>query len=170
MTPLAKAQWMQALREGAVAGSVASVTSTLALMALGRRENGSAAAPVNAASHWLWGDESLRENRATWKHTLAGYLTQHAAAVMWAALYARAWGHRRQAKSLPEAVAGGIATSAVAYVVDYTVTPKRFTPGYEHRLDGKGMFAVYAALAAGFALGAMALGAGEGRLRLPRRF
>lgn len=39
----------------------------------------------------------------------------------------------------------------------YTITPRRLTPGYEHRLDGRGMVAVYAALAAGSALGALAL-------------
>jgi hypothetical protein len=149
--------WTQALREGAVAGTVASVLSTVALAMVGKRENGSMAAPVNAASHWLWGDESLREDGTTWRHTLTGALTQHAASVFWATLYSAIHGHRAQAKQWPEAVAGGIATSATAYVIDYTITPKRFTPGYEHRLDGKGMLIVYGVLAAGFALGAMAL-------------
>lgn len=147
-------QWAQVLREGVVAGTVASVLSTAVLAVAGRRQAGSVAAPVNAASHWLWGDESLREDRATWKHTLVGAATQHAASILWATLYAAMYGHRLEAKRLPQAVAGGIATSATAYVIDYTVTPQRFTPGYEHRLDGKGMLAVYAALAAGFAVGA----------------
>lgn len=149
--------WAQALREGALAGTVASVLSTVALAVVGKRETGSMAAPVNAASHWLWGDESLREDGATWRHTLTGALTQHAASVFWATLYAAVYGHRSEAKQLPAAVAGGIATSATAYVIDYTITPKRFTPGYEHRLDGRGMLIVYGALAAGFALGALAL-------------
>jgi len=151
------AAWRQALREGAVAGTTASLLSTLALLALGRRQAGSAAAPLNAASHWLWDEEALHADRPSWRHTLVGYLTQHAASVLWATLYARVVGPREEAKRLPNAIAGGIALSAAAYVVDYTVTPKRLTPGYEHRLDGRGMFAVYAALAAGFALGAVAL-------------
>jgi hypothetical protein len=153
--------WLQALREGAVTGSTASVLSTLALAALGRQQAGSAVAPINAVSHWLWDEEALRVDRPTWRHTLVGYLTQHAASIFWATLYARVFGHRPEAKRLPEAIAGGIATSAVAYVVDYTITPKRLTPGYEHRLDGRGMFAAYAALAAGFALGALALQRGR---------
>lgn len=147
--------WTQVLREGAVAGTVASVLSTAVLAALGRRQAGSAAAPVNAASHWLWGDESLRQDRATWQHTLVGAATQHAASILWATLYAALYGHRPEAKQLTQAVAGGVATSATAYVIDYTITPKRFTPGYEHRLSGTGMLAVYAALAAGFAVGAL---------------
>ena len=150
-------KWHLALREGAVAGTVASLVSTAALALAGRRQDGHAIAPVNAVSHWAFGDEAAQVTRPTWRHTLTGLLTQHAASIFWAALYSRAYGHRREAKRLPNAIAGGVATSAVAYVVDYTVTPKRFTPGYELRLDGKGMLGVYAALAVGFTAGAMLL-------------
>ena len=155
--------WSQALREGAVAGTAAGLLSSAALAAVGKRENGSMAAPVNAASHWLWGDAALHEDRATLRHTGLGLLTQHGAAIFWAALYAALHGHRPEAKRVPDAIAGGIATSAAAFLIDYTITPRRLTPGYEHRLDGKGMLAVYAALAAGFALGALALGTRRGR-------
>jgi hypothetical protein len=157
----------RSLREGLVTGTIASVLSTAVLALLGRRQNGSMAAPVNAASHWLWGDDALREDRATARHTVTGALTQHAASVMWATLYSALYGHRPEAKEWPSAIAGGIATSATAYVIDYTITPKRFTPGYEHRLDGLGMLAVYAALAAGFAAGAVLLGKTEGLLEQP---
>ena len=150
-------RWTQALREGAVAGTVGGALSTLVLGAVGRRQCGSAAAPINAASHWLHGDAALRQDRWSWRHTLTGVLTQHAASVFWATLYAALHGHRPQAKRLPQALAGGIATSATAYVIDYTITPKRFTPCYEERLDAKGMLAVYGTLALGFALGALAL-------------
>lgn len=155
--------WSQALREGAVAGTTAGLLSSVVLALVGQRETGSMAAPVNAASHWLWGDAALREDRATARHTGVGLLTQHGAAIFWAALYSVLYGHRPEAKRVPDAIAGGIATSAAAYLIDYTITPKRLTPGYEHRLDGKGMLAVYAALAAGFALGAIALNTRAGR-------
>jgi hypothetical protein len=160
MSPL---PWSQALREGAVAGTTAGALSSIVLAIVGKRENGSMAAPVNAASHWLWGDAALHEDRATLRHTGLGLFTQHAAAIFWAVLYSALHGHRPEAKRVPDAIAGGIATSAAAYLVDYTVTPKRFTPGYEHRLDGKGMLAVYGALAVGFALGALALRRGDVR-------
>ncbi len=39
----------------------------------------------------------------------------------------------------------------------YQLTPKRLTPGFEHRLSTAAMVAVYGALAAGFALGAVLL-------------
>jgi hypothetical protein len=149
--------WAKALREGVVTGSLASLLSTAVLAAAGARQNGSAVAPINAVSHWLWGDESLRVDRPTLRHTLAGYLTQHAASIFWATLYSRVWGHRDTAKQLPQAVAGGVATSAIACLVDYQLIPKRLTPGYEHRVSTGAMVAIYAALAVGFALGAVAL-------------
>jgi hypothetical protein len=149
--------WKKALREGVVAGSLASVLSTVVLALAGSRQNGSAVAPINATSHWLWGDESLQAQEPTWRHTFIGYLTQHAASIFWATLYSRFYGHRDEAKQLPEAIAGGVATSAVAYLVDYNAIPKRLTPGYEHRLSNGAMLATYAALAAGFALGAVLL-------------
>jgi hypothetical protein len=152
-----RALWATAAREGVVAGTLASVLSTAVLGLLGRRQIGGAAAPLNAVSHWLWGADALREDRATWKYTLPGALTQHAASVLWATLYSLVYGHRREAKELSQAIAGGVATSATAYVIDYTITPKRLTPGYEHRLDGAGMLAVYAALAVGFTAGALLL-------------
>ncbi len=82
-------EWKQALREGVVTGTVACVLSVAVLALAGRREAGSAVAPVNAVSHWLWGEDALHENHATVRHTLLGYLTHHLAAIFWAVLYAR---------------------------------------------------------------------------------
>lgn len=150
-----KAIWAQALREGAVAGALAGALSSVALAICGRRVNGSAVAPINAVSHWVWGDEALSQSRPTLRNTGVGLATQHAAAIFWALLYSRVFGHRPEAKEPANAIAGATATSAIAYLVDYTITPQRLRPGYEHRLDGKGMLAVYTALAAGLALGAL---------------
>lgn len=150
--------WKTALREGAVTGSVASVLSTVVLVAAGRRQSGSAVAPLNAVSHWLWGEESLQVQRPTWRHTLTGCLTQHLASVFWAVVYSALYGHRPEAKRLPQAVAGAVATSAVACLVDYQVVPQRLTPGFEHRISTGAMVATYGALAAGLALGALLLG------------
>ena len=48
-------------------------------------------------------------------------------------------------------------------VVDYTLVPKRLTPGYEHRLSTGAMVATFGALAAGFALGAFVTSAASPR-------
>jgi hypothetical protein len=149
--------WNVALREGVVAGTVASLLSTAVLAAYGRRQAGSPFAPTNAVSHWLWGDEALRAQEPSWRYTFGGYVTHHLAAVFWAALYSRLYGHRNAAKELPQAIAGGVATSAVSCLVDYTLVPKRLTPGFEHRLSAGAMVTAYGALAVGFALGALLL-------------
>ena len=57
--------WRKALNEGVVGGSLASVLSTCVLAAVGARQAGSAVAPINATSHWLWGDESLHADGPT---------------------------------------------------------------------------------------------------------
>jgi hypothetical protein len=155
--PREAGSWSTALREGAVAGTVASVLSTAVLALSGWRQAGSAVAPTNAVSHWLWGDESLHAQKPSWRYTLTGYVTHHLASIFWATLYSRLHGHREDAKTVPQAVAGGVATSAVAYAVDYYMVPKRLTPGYEHRISAGAMLATYGALAAGFALGALLL-------------
>jgi hypothetical protein len=54
---------------------------------------------------------------------------------------------------LGPSLAAGAATSAIAYVADYHVVPKRFTPGFEKRLSGGALATVYGVLA-------LALGAG----------
>jgi hypothetical protein len=153
--------WKQALREGAIAGSVASLASTAALAAAGRRENGEAVAPVNAISHWLWGDPALRKDGASLRHTLAGYAIHHGASVFWATLHARAWGTRPRNKELGPALGGAAATAAVACFVDYRMTPQRLTPGFEHRLSRKAMLAVYACFALGLAAGSIAAAPGR---------
>lgn len=147
--------WNTALKEGCVSGSLASLLSTAVMAAAGHRQAGSAAAPVNAVSHWLWGDESLREDRADLRHTLTGYITHHLAAVFWATLYARVRG--RPARTVPEALAGALATSATAAAFDYTLVPRRLTPGFEHRLSMAPLAATFGALGIGMALGALLL-------------
>ena len=149
--------WKNSLREGVVSGTLAGLFSAVVLLVTGKRETGSAVAPVNAESHWLWGDESLREDRPTWRHTLTGIVTHQLSTVFWATLYALVRGHRRAVNAVPEALLGGIATSAAAAAIDYTLVPKRLTPGFEHRLSTRSMFGVFAALAGGIALGALLL-------------
>lgn len=149
--------WRNTLREGLVSGTLAGLFSAAVLLVAGKRETGSAASAVNAESHWLWGDESLRENRPTLRHTLTGIVTHQLATVFWATLYALVRGDRKAVKDVPEALLGGLATSAAAAAIDYTLMPKRLTPGFEHRLSTGSMVGVFAAIGAGIALGALLL-------------
>jgi hypothetical protein len=47
------------------------------------------------------------------------------------------------------------AMSAIAAAVDYGVTPRRFTPGWELALSKKSMVGAFASLALGLAMGAV---------------
>ncbi|WGT65246.1 hypothetical protein [Variovorax paradoxus] len=143
------------LRTGLIAGTFASLASTAALMLRGRREAGSAVAPTNATSHWLWGDQALQVYRPTLRHTGLGYATHHASAIFWALLYAWLHAERRPPQSVPAALASAGAATAVACTIDYTITPRRLTPGFEHHLSKGSMAAVYGLFAVGLAAGCL---------------
>ena len=150
-------KWKMVFSQGLLAGSLASLISTAVLVLAGRRESGSAAAPLNAVSHWYWGDEAFHQQEADLAHTAAGYLTHHVAATFWATLYAALASDRPALRTTPGIALGAAATSATACLVDFKLTPHRFTPGYEHRLSNRALLAVHAALAIGLAAGALAL-------------
>ena len=138
-----------------VSGSCASALSAVALAIAGHKEAGSAAAPVNAVSHWYWGDEALHQRQTDVRHTVAGYLTHHGAAIFWAVLLA-AFLQRNPAMNTPPRLAlASAATSAIACFVDFRLTPQRLTPGYEHRLSRKALAVTYLVFAVGLALGAL---------------
>lgn len=146
--------WKQALREGVVAGSLASIFSAAYLAWAGGRR-GEPAAPLNAMSHWFFGNRAIREDEPDPVYTLAGYLNHHAASIFWATLHAKAWGGRPGAKQPLPALAGAVAAASVASFVDYQLTPKRLSPGFEYRLGKPEMMNVYACFALGLAVGSM---------------
>ncbi len=146
--------WNAVMKQGLVAGSLGSIVSALALVRAGRREVRSGVAPLNAVSHWYWGDRALHRRQADMTHTVAGYLTHHAASVFWATTYAAATKDSDAARTPAGIMAGALATSAVACFVDYRLTPKRLTPGFEHEISRPAMAGVYGAMALGLALGA----------------
>ena len=124
------------IKRSLVSGTVSGITTSLAAALAGKRENASYAAPLNATSHILFGDEAARHNRASLKYTGTGFLLNHAATIMWAAVYekwvepavARWFARRPNLAPLAPAVSA-VAVSAGAYVTDYYLVPKRFTPG-----------------------------------------
>jgi len=130
---------------------VAAVASGLTVALLARRRTGHLASGPNATSHVLWGESAGRCHEVDLRHTAVGVAIHHASAVFWAAGFEWLLAMRRP----PHPVVAATAVTTVAYVVDYHVVPKRLTPGFEQHLSGRGMWGVYAALAAGLALTAM---------------
>ena len=90
---------------------------------------------------------------ASVKHTLSGYVIHHAMSVFWALFFERF----RPGRNLQpiDTLLSAAATSAAACFVDYRLTPKRLTPGFERRLSRKSLALVYAGFAIGLAVGAL---------------
>ena len=142
------------LRSALVSGTVASLTSTVALAVVARMEGRSALQPLNATSHWLHGPQAAAFQGADLKRTGTGYATHHAATIFWALFFARWVALDGTVKVLPLA-RDAVLMAAIAAAVDYGATPKRFTPGWELVLSKQAMAAVYLAMAAGFAAGTL---------------
>ncbi len=148
------ASWAKTLRSAMLSGSLASVTSTVALAFLARAEGKAAVQPVNSTSHWLNGEQAGSFKQADLAHTAVGYATHHAATLFWAVIFERWVGPRRPVAALPM-LRDALLLSAIAAAVDYGATPKRFTPGWEFVLSKRSMAAAYVAMAVGLAAGAL---------------
>ncbi|HKU86213.1 MAG TPA: hypothetical protein VJV77_07725 [Casimicrobiaceae bacterium] len=153
--------WSIPLRSALVRGAGAGVASAAVVAACSERETGSTLAGINAVSHWAWGDAEARRDGFSLKYTGVGALTHLAAATMWAFVFDLLFASGRRAVTLPRLLSESAAMSAMACAVDYTITPKRFTPGYELRLSKRSLLATYVAFAGGLALGSLLLPRGE---------
>lgn len=132
------ASWNRALKEGLLAGSVASGLSALTLAALARRESQTLNAP------------DLRQ-------TLASYLMHHATSVLWATLYSGVYGQRPLAHRATHALPASAVASTLAYFVDHQLTPQRLQTGFAKGLSAPAMVAVYGSFAIGLAAGSLLL-------------
>jgi hypothetical protein len=149
--------WRQAIRDGLVSGSIAAAVSAAVLAVRGKRESNSPLGPMNAISHWIWGDEAAQHDAPTARYSLLGYAIHNSAAALWATIYEKWFGHfaeshvvehanaRIEKREIAKAIAAGLAVSAAACFVDYKMTPHRLQPGYEMRLSKKSLLIVYAA-------------------------
>jgi hypothetical protein len=158
-----KVGW-QLLRRAATSGTMGGLAAAMAASVVGKYENDSFAAPLNATSHIIWGDEAARQDCFSLKYTLTGFLLNHVSAIFWALFYEKLFGKhtakRQQATpsvskpndgSMIQPLLGATAVAAGAYVVDYYLIPRRFTPGFEKRVSGKSLAAILAGLAIGLA-------------------
>jgi hypothetical protein len=142
----------QAWRATWLTGGVASAASTLVLLWRGHVEHGRGCGALNAPSHWVWGDEALRQDGCNLRYTGTGLLVHHVASVFWALLYERVCPALRP-RSAARLAVESTAVAAVAAGVDLRVVPQRLSPGFERRLSRRSLVLVYASFAAGIALG-----------------
>lgn len=147
--------WTDSIRRALVSGAISSVASTVALSALGKRDSGDSVAPVNAVSHWFYGDDAIGRDGASARYTVPGYLIHHASATFWAVLYERFFGHALDRRNAATTAGGAAVTSALACFTDYQLTPPRLRPGFERHLNRTSLAVVYGTFGLGLALGAM---------------
>ena len=155
------------LRDALISGTIAGAATALAAALYARRCEMTAAAPINAVSHVWWGDEARAHDEPSVKYTVAGFVTNHAASIFWAAIFEMTFG-ADAGRNPRKALAGAALISAAAYVTDYHVVPKRLTPGYELRLPRRALAAIYAVLAAALPLRGLLRLTGD-RARASRR-
>jgi hypothetical protein len=147
-------RWLRIGLSALVTGTAASIVSTAALALLARGEGKSAFQPTNATSHWLHGDSAASHREPDAAHTLIGYATHHASALFWAVPF-EAWLAARPPRTTPGLLCDACAMSAIAAAIDYGVTPKRLTPGWELVLSKRSMAATFGAMALRLAAGAL---------------
>lgn len=137
-----------------LSGAIAAMLSSVVVAACSACEARAPFAGVNAASQWFWGRNAKRHVRPSWRYTAVGYLVHHFSSLLWAGVY-EAWCLRRPAPAhVSAARAAVVATAACA--VDYTITPRRFRPGFERHISRPSIAAVYVAFGVGLFAGAWA--------------
>lgn len=148
------AAWPAALRAAVVSGSLASLASLAVLALRGHAEVGTAPGPVNAPSHWLWGDRALHRDGFSLRYTATGFAVHHLSSMFWGVVHARVFG--TGPKSAATALRNALLTTAFAAWVDLQLVPHRLTPGFERRLSPAGLAGVYALFGLGLAAGSIA--------------
>ena len=138
-----------------IPASAAALAVFIAVTVMGRRDSGSAVAPINASSHVLWGDEAASVEKVTLKHTLPGAAINLGAAFWWAVVFRKLFGQSVDHRGAAAAMAGGVATAGLAYAVDYHLLPRRLTPGWEQRISSRSLAMSLAAMGIGLGLGAV---------------
>src|SRR5215217_7878529 len=146
--------WVGTAASAVVSGTVASLAMTAALALLAKKEGKGALQPINSTSHWLHGEEAGSFRAMDMSHTAVGFGTHHLSALFWAAIFER-WLANQPQRTPLLMLRDAAAMSAIAAAVDYGMTPRRLTPGWERVLSKGSIGVTYGAMALGLAAGAM---------------
>ena len=137
-----------------LSGTLAAVLSSVVVAVCSACEARAPLAGVNAASQWFWGRRAKRHTRPSWRYTAVGYLVHHVSSLFWAGIH-EAWCLHRPASPRASATRAAV-VAAAALVVDYTITPRRFRPGFERHIGPVSIATVYVAFGVGLFAGAWA--------------
>jgi hypothetical protein len=135
-------------------GTGAAVAALAAIALLSRLEGHSAARPINATSHVLWGPHDALAEEADAARTVPGLLVNVGAAFFWGAVFA--FFTPPASKLTSKTIIGrAFGTSLLAAVVDYGLVPRRLRPGWELALRAPSVALALAAMGAGLAAGGL---------------
>lgn len=143
-------------------GMAANLLSAAVLMLRGRQES-TAMAPLNAVSQWVFGEQALRQDDASLRHTATGAAIHAGSSLFWAALYdlvvvkplLRRMPADEPLRTAAPLLVGAAAVATVAAVTDLKLVPERLTPGFQHRLSHTSLALTYAAFGVGLAIGGL---------------
>ena len=138
----------QSLTRGLKTGLALAAATNAVIMLASDRENASPWAALNCVAHIVDGDAKEQPSEYSPRESRLGIFVNGTAMSAWGVLYEGALLVTNTKSSLLTAV---LATAA-AYVIDYKIVPKQFTPGIEKRLSPQSVLASYGAMAAMFAL------------------
>jgi hypothetical protein len=145
---------MSRTRIALYSGTGAALAALTAITLLSRLEGHSAARPINATSHVLWGPHDAPSEKVDAVHTLPGLLVNVGAAFFWGAVFA--FFTPSASKRTSKAIAGrAFGTSLLAAAVDYGLMPRRLRPGWELALRARSVALSLAAMGAGLAAGGL---------------
>jgi hypothetical protein len=136
-----------------ISGTAGGLLSHLAASICAHRETGRSELPMHAVSHIAWNDAPESHKGRTLHNAVIGSALHHGACIFWATFFEALFGKRAE-RSTATALVGGATIATAAYITDYHIVSDRFKPGFEAYLSNRSLFIVYAALAAGLAVGA----------------
>ena len=137
-----------------VAGSVASLASSLALLVCGKLENGRALATHNGPSQWVHGTAAGHVRSVSLRYTLTGAVIHHASACWWAGVYRAIFRQPPPVDTMVAHLGRGAVVAVLANIVDYGLMPERFQPGFDKHVSRPSLAVTYAAFGLGLGLAA----------------
>ncbi|HMM76618.1 MAG TPA: hypothetical protein PJ986_12970 [Gammaproteobacteria bacterium] len=139
------------LRAALLSGTVASLTSALALLAGGQRDLDDPITPLNGPSQWILGRRAPCQDGLRLPHTPLGLCIHHGSSIFWALFFEATRSRPPPPSPYADCMRPAAITAVVAAFVDLVVTPPRLRPGFERRLSASSLAGVYAAFALGLA-------------------
>ncbi|MGI4788832.1 MAG: hypothetical protein ACRYFS_08275 [Janthinobacterium lividum] len=134
----------QSITRGLKTGFVLAAATNAAIMLASDKENGAPWAALNSVAHIVDGDEKEQPTAYSQRESLLGITVNGTAMCAWGVIYEGALLVTKTKSNLLTALLG----ATVAYLIDYKVVPKQFTPGIEKRLSRNSVLLAYAAIAA----------------------